>query len=86
MRHKGLAQATRALWTPRPHGGGHLGSAGVRRGHVRLPPLKPQRKAHGEGVAQSLPLAAGTDLGERENRGDAQRKSLAIGAGLRFSL
>ena len=44
MRHKGLAQATRALWTPLPHGGGHLGSAGVRRGHVLLQPIKPRKR------------------------------------------
>jgi hypothetical protein len=63
MRNNGLAQAARELLTQLPHGFGHLGEAGVRIGHVLLPPLKPLIKAHVEVVAQSLPRAACTDLG-----------------------
>jgi len=63
LRNNGLAQAARELLTQLPHGFGHLGSAGLRIGPLLLQPLKPLIKANVEVVAQSLPLAACTDLG-----------------------
>jgi hypothetical protein len=86
LRNHGLAQATRALLTQLPHGCGHLGEAGLRLGQWLLQPLKPLSKAKVEVVAQSLPLAACTGLGERDNLCSAHRQSFAIGEGLRFSL
>jgi hypothetical protein len=66
MRNNRLAHTARELLTQMPHRLGHFGLAGLRIGPLFLQPIKPLVKARVEVVAQSLPLVACADLGERD--------------------
>jgi hypothetical protein len=61
--HNGLAQAAGERVSPLPHGFGHLGAAGWRRGERLVPPIPPLVTASVEVVPQALPLGACAALG-----------------------